>query len=84
MGIMGYLFIKAEYPVTPALLGLILGSMIETNFRRAMTLSNGDLSTFITRPISCVFILISVFASLYPIVKTQWDKRRGNKERSVE
>lgn len=83
MGIFGYLFIKADYPVTPALLGLILGSMIETNFRRAMTLSNGNLSTFVSRPISCVFLLISVFAFVYPIAKTHWEKRTGRKQPSA-
>lgn len=68
LGVFGYLFVKCGYPTTPALLGLILGSTIETNFRRAMTISNGDITTFITRPISCVLLIIAVIAFVAPII----------------
>jgi TctA family transporter len=41
------------------LLGLVLGPMLEENFRRAMVLSGGDWSVFVTRPISLGFLLLA-------------------------
>lgn len=79
MGIFGYVFLKADYPATPALLGLILGSMIETNFRRALTISDGSLLTFVTRPISCVFLVIAVVAFFNPIIKNMIDFAKARK-----
>lgn len=77
MGIVGYLFNKVDIPVPPMLLGIILQPIIEANFRRAMTISHGDISTFVTRPISLVFILISVGSFFWPII-SGYIKRRKN------
>jgi hypothetical protein len=44
----------------PILLGFVLGSRFEENFRRAMLIARGDLSVFVTRPISAVFIAMCV------------------------
>jgi len=51
-GIVGYLFTKLGCEPPPLLLGFILGPMMEENFRRALLLSRGDFSTFVTRPLS--------------------------------
>ena len=51
-GIIGYLFFKLGCEPAPLLLGFVLGPMMEQNFRRALLLSRGDFSTFITRPLS--------------------------------
>jgi len=51
-GIIGYLFFKLGCEPAPLLLGFVLGPMMEENFRRALLLSRGDFSTFITRPLS--------------------------------
>jgi putative tricarboxylic transport membrane protein len=51
-GVIGYTFIKLGCEPAPLLLGLILGPMMEENLRRAMLLSRGDWSVFITRPLS--------------------------------
>lgn len=55
-GIIGALLIALDFPVAPILLGYVLGPNVEENFRRALLLSHGDLTVFVTRPISCVFI----------------------------
>lgn len=44
----------------PILLGIVLGPLAENNFRRAMLLSDGSLSIFVTRPISLLFLVIAV------------------------
>ncbi len=51
-GVIGYLFIKLGAEPAPLLLGFILGPMMEENLRRAMLLSRGDWSVFVTRPLS--------------------------------
>lgn len=59
-GVLGYLFAKNDYPVAPLVLALVLGPMIENNMRRALTISYGDFSTFITMPLSLLFLVISI------------------------
>lgn len=51
-GALGYLMRLVALPAAPMLLGIVLGPMMEENFRRATMLSHGDLATFFTRPIS--------------------------------
>jgi putative tricarboxylic transport membrane protein len=55
-GIVGYLLRKFDYDVAPLLLALVLGDRIETNFRRALTISDGDYSIFAQGPAARVFI----------------------------
>jgi putative tricarboxylic transport membrane protein len=61
-GIVGYFLIKVDFELAPLILGFILGPMLEEHFRRAMLISGGDLSIFVTRPISAGFIVLSVIA----------------------
>jgi len=51
-GFVGYVFIKLRAEPAPLLLGFILGPMMEENLRRALLLSRGDWSAFVTRPLS--------------------------------
>ena len=48
-----------DVPLVPAVLGLVLGPLSELQFRRAMAISEGDLSVFVTRPISAVLLLVA-------------------------
>jgi TctA family transporter len=56
-GIVGYLLAKLDCPPAPMLLGLILGPLVEENLRRALIISRGDPSVFVTHPISLVLLL---------------------------
>ncbi|TMS58010.1 tripartite tricarboxylate transporter permease [Imbroritus primus] len=51
-GLLGYLFYKLRMEPAPLLLGFVLGPMMEENFRRALLLSRGEFSVFVTRPLS--------------------------------
>jgi putative tricarboxylic transport membrane protein len=51
-GIVGFVLRRYGYPMAPLVLGLVLGDLLEKNLRRALILSDGDLSPFFTRPIS--------------------------------
>ncbi|WP_428851646.1 tripartite tricarboxylate transporter permease [Imbroritus primus] len=56
-GLIGYVFVKLALEPAPLLLGFVLGPMMEENFRRAMLLSRGDFSVFVTRPISVSLLI---------------------------
>ena len=60
IGLFGYLMIRGGFPTAPIVLGLVLGSMFEGEFRRALKLSHGSMTIFFKRPVSCVFILIGL------------------------
>jgi len=60
IGICGYFTSRLGFEPAPVLLGFVLGPMVEENFRRALLLSRGDLSIFVTRPISAGFMLACV------------------------
>ena len=61
-GLAGYLFMRLDLDAAPLMLGFILGPMLEENFRRALLISRGQFSTFVTRPISGTLIgLIALF-----------------------
>ena len=55
-GVLGYVFMRLDLDPAPLMLGFILGPMLEENLRRALLLSHGSFSVFVTRPISGVFI----------------------------
>ncbi len=62
-GFIGYLFEKCDYPVSPIVLGIILGPMIETNFRQAL-ISSGSVgvlfASFITRPLALIIVILVI------------------------
>jgi len=77
-GAIGYGLRKLRCEPAPLLLGFILGPMLEENFRRSMLLSAGDLSVFVTRPISAGFLLVSLallVAVGAPAVRRYWSER---------
>ena len=59
-GVLGYFCMKLECEPAPLILGFILGPMMEENLRRAMLLSRGDPTTFVTKPISAVLLGLAV------------------------
>lgn len=59
-GIVAYFLRRMDFQLVPILLGIVLGPLAEKNFRRALVLSDGSLDIFLTRPISCAFIVIAI------------------------
>jgi TctA family transporter len=57
--IFGYLCLKLDCEPAPLILGFVLGPMMEENLRRALLISRGDLSVFVSEPISLVFLIIA-------------------------
>ncbi len=61
-GVLGYVFSKLDCEPAPMLLGFILGPLMEEYLRRALIISRGDPSVFITRPISATLLVLTVLA----------------------
>jgi TctA family transporter len=59
-GVLGFVWIRLGCSPAPILLGFVLGPMLEENLRRALVVSRGDPSVFVTRPISLVFVVATV------------------------
>ncbi len=67
-GILGYMFTKLQCEAPPLLLGFVLGPMMEENFRRALLLSRGDFTVFVTRPLSgCLLLTALILVALVSI-----------------
>lgn len=66
-GLLGWAMKKASLPTTPLLLGFILGPVIEVNLRRGLMKSRGDLTPFLTEPISGAFLLITILVVAYTL-----------------
>jgi putative tricarboxylic transport membrane protein len=73
MGLAGFLMRRFHFPTAPVIIGMILGPLAEQEFRRAMTISQGDLMIFIEKPLSLALLLIAVLALLGPQL---WALRR--------
>jgi putative tricarboxylic transport membrane protein len=67
-GILGFFMQKADISVSPAVLGIILGPMAESNFRRALLMSEGSYRIFFTSAIAIVFLVLIVFTLFMPYV----------------
>ena len=75
-GTVGYLMIKCDFPQPPLLLAMILEPIVESNFRRALSISQNDYSIFYTSPIACLILGVSLIVLLKPLVD---DFRAGRK-----
>ncbi|MBU4611066.1 tripartite tricarboxylate transporter permease [Achromobacter sp. GG226] len=64
-GLIGYVWAKLKVEGAPLLLGLVLGPMMEENFRRALLLSRGDFMTFVERPLSAVLLGIAAVLVIF-------------------
>jgi putative tricarboxylic transport membrane protein len=66
MGIMGLFMRLYDFPTAPIIIGMILGPLAEQEFRRAMTISQGDIMIFLQKPLSLSLLLLALAAVLGP------------------
>jgi TctA family transporter len=74
--ILGYLCIKLDFEPAPLILGFVLGPMMEENFRRAMLISRGDPTVFLTEPLSMAFLVLAALLLIIvaaPVVRATRD-----------
>ncbi|SEO02369.1 tripartite tricarboxylate transporter permease [Pseudomonas sp. NFACC39-1] len=73
-GIVGYVLRKLDIPLAPIILALVLGEMLETNFRRALVISNGEYDVFYSSPLTLVLLAVAVLSFATPAVRFLRDK----------
>jgi len=73
-GVFGWILRRNDYPVAPIVLGIVLGNIVETNFRQAVLM--GGYGVFFSRPVSLILILVALFSLTIPIVKERIKKTR--------
>jgi putative tricarboxylic transport membrane protein len=78
-GCLGYFLRKGNYPATPVILGLVIGPMLEGALRQALTVSQGDISVFFTRPLSLSMLVIALGVVSVPF----WRKKAIRKREAI-
>ena len=77
IGVLGFFLRRYDFPVGPVILGVILGPLMETQFRRALQISQGDPTVFVTRPLSLTILLLALVALLLPYLPALIKRLRG-------
>ncbi len=67
-GVLGYVMSKLNYPAVPAVLGIVLGPLMELGVRRTLIASEGDFSVFVARPISLTLFIMAAAIFLIPVI----------------
>ncbi|MDR6755735.1 putative tricarboxylic transport membrane protein [Mycoplana sp. BE70] len=67
-GLLGYVMRIFGYPIAPVVVGLILGPLAEQQLRRALSISQGDLTTLVASPVAVVLLLVAAAALIIPLV----------------
>jgi TctA family transporter len=67
-GILAYILEANRFPIAPAILGVVLGGMLEENFITSMIKSNGDLSAFFARPIALCLAVLCILVWSWPLI----------------
>jgi putative tricarboxylic transport membrane protein len=70
-GVLGYFMMKGRFPVAPLVIGLIVGPIAESGFRRAMIISEGSYA-WLLNPIPLTLLVLTVVSLLIPL----WRARR--------
>lgn len=75
-GVIGLFMRRNDFPYAPLILAVVIGELIEDNFRRSLKLSQGSYDIFITRPISAILFALVVLAFAYPLYRN-WKTKRA-------
>ncbi|MFA6846689.1 MAG: tripartite tricarboxylate transporter permease, partial [Sphaerochaetaceae bacterium] len=76
-GIFGYFMAKADFPSSPFVLAVIVGTNMEQYFRRAYKISNGSFKIFTSSPICIIFIVLIIGSMLLPVVQTYLKRKKA-------
>ncbi|MHC6594797.1 tripartite tricarboxylate transporter permease [Arthrobacter sp. C152] len=68
IGLLGYVMQENDFPLTPAILAAVLLPMLEVNLRRSLLVSDGDWTTFISRPLSLILIVVIALGTIVPFI----------------
>ena len=77
-GLLAYVLEENEFPIAPAILGVVLGGMLEENFITSMIKSNGDFSAFFSRPIAAFLGVSTLLVWFVPVLLKAWRARAAS------
>jgi putative tricarboxylic transport membrane protein len=78
VGVACFILRRLNYPVPPLVLGIVLGDILDKSLRRGLTLSDGNLAPFFTRPICALLAAVTVFTMLMYIPSFNAAVKAGN------
>ena len=81
--IIAWVLRKLDMPAVPILLGMVLGNMTETNFRRALLISNGNPSIFFSS-VYCIIFLVLIVAAVGTIVRGKMNEKKASAQKEDE
>ena len=76
-GLVAYLLEENEFPIAPAILGVVLGGMLEENFITSMIKSDGQLLAFFSRPIAATLAVVTILVWITPPLMALLRKKRS-------
>lgn len=76
-GLLGWVLRKLEVPMVPVILGILLGELMEKNLRRALTISDGELSILYGSPLAMSFLVVALIGFVLPIFARRFIQPRG-------
>jgi putative tricarboxylic transport membrane protein len=79
IGALGFLLRRGDFPIAPVILGVILGPMMESQFRRTLIVSDGDLTALVDRPLSIALMGIAVLVIVLPYTPAIVARLRGRR-----
>jgi len=79
IGVLGYAMRLLKIPVLPMVLGMVLGFMVESNYRRSLLISGGEHSIFVTDTASAMLLGLSAVLSAYSLWKEISERRKSAK-----
>ena len=74
-GLAGFVMKRLDFPAAPLIVGMILAPMAEQSMRQALTISQGDWTTFVTRPLSGSLLAVAALLAISPPILRAWRRR---------
>lgn len=84
LGVVGLLMGLGSMPLSPFILGFILGPMLEQNLRMGLTYTKHGFLPFITRPVSGILLAVAVLSTIWPFVRDRMEARKAAKGKVSE
>ena len=78
LGVLGYILRKMHFPMSPLILGFVLGEMLEQNLRRALSISNGNMGILWESSVTKILLAMAIMVIVVPPV-LRWIRRRQHK-----
>ncbi|WHH60357.1 tripartite tricarboxylate transporter permease [Petroclostridium sp. X23] len=78
-GVIGYIMVKNDYPVSPVTLALLLGPMLEESLTLVSTMYSGNYMRMFFRPLTSIFFAFTLFSFVFPFIKNMMDEKKREK-----